>query len=359
VITPADASGLFTPPVNRLQTLTGYVKTHTYGIEGEFALSSELQFPSFEGAFYALGIYEIINAPGIDPSINMSHHYRWLASMQARPTFAPGHGGFTLDITTVAGLSNTHFSAVALETGNQLHRINTTALGVWVDQVHVNNTPTWGWTNTSQPTIVSTSLVVEILDIANALTNISNESALIDWILDCQNSTGGFGIRANDTSPSLMTTYYAVSALDRLGELDSLDEAAIRDYVLNHQLPDGGFATVGSDPDLASTYWALETLLLVSNLSSVTNTTGISQWIIGLQQTDGGFSRLPGESSSYLASSFYAVSILYTLDLSIGLTSWVPWDTFNLSVPEILFITLAVILVLGIILLVRRIQQID
>ncbi|MHA2060061.1 MAG: prenyltransferase/squalene oxidase repeat-containing protein, partial [Candidatus Ranarchaeia archaeon] len=259
----------------------------------------------------------------------------------------------------LANLPDTSSAATALEMGNQLHRINTTALGVWVEQIQINGTPTWGWTNASQPTIVSTSLVVEILDIADALTNIPNEPLLLDWILDCQNSTGGFGIRANDTTPSLMTTYYAVTALDRLGELDLIDTTAIRDYVLTHQLVEGGFASVGSDPDLTSTYWALETLQIVSDLSSVTNTTGISQWVLGLQQTDGGFSRLPGESTSYLASTYYAVSILYTLDLSLGLTALVPWDAFILSVPEILFIVLIVILVVGVILLVRRIQQID
>ncbi len=359
IVAPVEADGLFSPQLNRLQSLTAYVKTHAYGEEGEIALSPDTLIPSFEGSFFALATFETITAPLIDPSINMSFYYRWVSSNHITTTFAPGYGGFSFNVGSPATLIDTYYGTKTLALSDQLHRINKTALGVWVNQVQVNGTPTWGWTNTSQPSVVTTSFVIEILDAADALGSIPDQNALISWILDCQDPTGGFGIRANDTTPSLMDTYYAITALQRLDALDSVNVSSVRDFVLTYQLPDGGFASVGDDPDLASTFWAIETLQVVSDLSDVHSTSLISNWIISLQQPNGGFSRFTNETNTYLASTFYSVHILYSLGITADLANIPPWEVVGLDVTELVVIAAVIIVVISVIYLIKRIQKLD
>ncbi|MHA1917019.1 MAG: prenyltransferase/squalene oxidase repeat-containing protein [Candidatus Ranarchaeia archaeon] len=357
LIKPVDATQLFTPPQTRQQALVSFVKTHTYGSEGEISIAPELDIPSLKAAYYSLEIFETIGATYIDPTINISSYSSWVASLQSRTSFSPSYGGFTYNIEHESNLENCYYGTKALGPYNQLHRLDKNTLAAWFDHVQITSIPTWGWTNISEPTISTNSFVIEVLYDTNKLGNLTTYTNLTNWILDSQNSNGGFGIRANETSPSLMNTYYAILSLDHLESLTSINTTLVTEYVLSHQLEDGGFASEGEELDLASTYWAIETLSILDNLSSVENSTNILNWLLELQQEEGGFSYYKDSSYSYLSSSFYVVKILSGLDFISYLSAAAPWESLIFSISEILILTLIGLFIVGIVFIVYKVKK--
>lgn len=154
------------------------------------------------------------------------------------------------------------------------------------------------------------------------LNDIPNRTKTISYIISRQNDDGGFQIGNDlynlgmyfptyaDTIESLLiptdscmeSTFWAISALQKLGALNSANLTSLRHWVNTAQNPDGGYAlTVGSHSDLVSTYHAISITSRLRFLEPMSKMSAI-EFLKSAQSPDGGYSLIPA-LSTYLEFS--------------------------------------------------------
>ena len=110
--------------------------------------------------------------------------------------------------------------------------------------------------------VTATAAAILALDVLDRLNDLQDLQSVRDWILDRQVITpiadeyvGGFteSYKTNDTN--LVSTYYALSALDKLGAIDGHVNASIAiEFVINCQAADGAWALTPGYEDGETTY---------------------------------------------------------------------------------------------------------
>jgi hypothetical protein len=177
-----------------------------------------------------------------------------------------------------------------------------------------------------------------------------------NWILQCNNSDGGYGGNSS-LSSTILTTYYAVDLIDSLGDVNDLDDKiATLNYLNSFYISNpsdvnnfGGYLPDNSAENalLSSTYFCVKAINLLDPSQKKYATTN---WVLSHQNfQDGGFSdhSTTGEPElSSISTSYYAFSILLTFDAINLLNSEIFMVEFN-------YIILIVVLsVIGIIILI-------
>jgi len=132
-------------------------------------------------------------------------------------------------------------------------------------------------------------MVIDLLHDLDALSSINKTSA-IEWLLACEDLNGGFGAYPGYGS-TLEYTFYAVKALKLLGAEDRINVNGLIKFVTEKQEPDGGWKFVYSQPtELYGCFLAVESLAAIDSINSV-DITKVANYIIGCQNEDGGFWR--------------------------------------------------------------------
>ena len=152
-------------------------------------------------------------------------------------------------------------------------------------------------------------------NISRWLPNPDNTTA---WILSCQEGNA-FKLSPDSLVPGITATAAAIMALDLLDQLSSRpDLQGMKDWILARQLEEplsgqfvGGFAEGinTNDTNLVSTYYAiraLDSLVAVDEL----NTTAAVGFILSCQANDGSWGFTPGLPAGAIASIQYAIESL-------------------------------------------------
>jgi prenyltransferase beta subunit len=189
----------------------------------------------------------------------------------------------------------------------------------------VQSTGGFSPSNTStNANLISTFFIYNIFTLINEpIENqpVENQTIHKNWVLSCNNTDGGYG--GNQTlSSTLLTTYYAIYLVEKLGEVSDLaNQTGTLNYLKSFYINDpnnlenfGGYLpdAFAKNSLLSSTYYCVEGIKLID--SSELNKANTINWVLNHQNfQDGGFSDHDEENDQKLSSisaSYYAFEIL-------------------------------------------------
>lgn len=175
--------------------------------------------------------------------------------------------------------------------------------------------------NSKTVNIISTYYALALHTLVNK--SIETRDIHEKWILACQNSDGGFG-GTKSASSSIVSTYYAVSALKILYSLSKYEALALTAEYLNKTFIDnqiytgnyGGYLPYknANFALLSSTYFCSKAIALINESKLENKKVKTTNWVLDRQNSfDGGFidnyeSSEPAYSS--VKSSYYAYETL-------------------------------------------------
>ncbi|MFW9832020.1 MAG: prenyltransferase/squalene oxidase repeat-containing protein [Candidatus Thorarchaeota archaeon] len=223
--------------------------------------------------------------------------------------------------------------------------------------------PNGGFVKTSGDTtayVVSTYRAIRSLEIFGAQPlNVGNAISFLQGI---QNSDGGWGGFIGDTS-DVTNTYRAIRGLNILSS-QSLNPSLAITFLQSSQNLDGGFRRSQFDivrPNNIShtiyTYSAVRALYILG--APPLNLNGLQDFLISVQNVDGGYAEHPGFTSN-IAYTFVSVYLLSNLDLYSQITSATTPTNTNLpppfQLPEelLLYLGLGLVVIASIIVVLLR-----
>ena len=174
----------------------------------------------------------------------------------------------------------------------------------------------------SSPSMSSTYFVYNTyILIEETFPNISVHK---NWILQCNNSDGGYGGNKS-LSSTILNTYYATFLLSEIGTIDDLvDKNQTFAYLNSHYVSNPSDVTNfgGYMPDplskntlLSSTFYCVASISLIDD--TILNNTQTSQWVLSRQNfQDGGFGDKSEGTTQLLSSvltTYSAFRVLSTL----------------------------------------------
>ncbi len=142
----------------------------------------------------------------------------------------------------------------------------------------------------------------------------------IDYITDTfSEKEGGFGFRPQ-SNPRIKYTYYGILALRALGKTIS-NPKDIVNFILQSEVDTGGFGQIPGAhfSYLTHTYWALKSLNLLGHFYPIKfNKTKLIEWLKGLENPKTGMYRNSQTGEDSIISTFRAVEILKLFDVAIN-----------------------------------------
>ncbi|NHI93024.1 MAG: hypothetical protein EAX96_11020 [Candidatus Lokiarchaeota archaeon] len=194
----------------------------------------------------------------------------------------------------------------------------------------------YGANQNSPATLISTFYGLMALNLYD--TSIDDENLII-WLKEKQNlipSSIDFGGFSTDGSSSnLWDAFSAIASLSILQDFGGVLLSPLIDWIAscqnlnNYHDQYGAFSSTPENTDysLVNTYAAIACLsILGSYYLNQINLDATINWILKLQNEDGGFSNLYGGGGSSLSSTYFAACILDLLDLNVLVSDPVPWD---------------------------------
>ncbi|MHA1480635.1 MAG: prenyltransferase/squalene oxidase repeat-containing protein [Candidatus Thorarchaeota archaeon] len=210
-------------------------------------------------------------------------------------------------------------------------KINKTSALVYINKTQ-SETGGFGIHEDESPNMLSTfyslySLIYLVSDaeIEQSLdTWLWNETATIEWILSCREGDV-FKLSPVSEIGSLAATSAAIMALDLLNSLSSISDLEnIQNWIVDRQVMTletgsfvGGFeeSYLTNDTNILSTYYALEALDTLGVMNLI-NASAAAQFIVDCQAVDGAWGLVPGQSTGELYYAALAFQSLRLLDES-------------------------------------------
>lgn len=248
---------------------------------GGFYLYDGAQNASLTATFLAIQTLHKINetfAVDYNIVVNFTARHQRLNETDYPITF----GGFADTIDANATVAATYY-ALELYGDEDIYapyisEINASIIAPWLNSCQVlspTNSPSYGgFMNSPDSTvsdIQSSFMAVRCLEILDELDTI-NQAALLQFVLSCyQNNTnypnylGGYSATPDDIVSTQLATYYALRILLILDEENQIQVDDTASWVISKQTDDGGFSDSAEGSGLAlQTYWAISTLALLN-----------------------------------------------------------------------------------------------
>ncbi|KRY36575.1 Geranylgeranyl transferase type-2 subunit beta [Trichinella spiralis] len=145
------------------------------------------------------------------------------------------------------------------------------------------------------------------LDIANSLDKV-NAQDVIEFVLSCQHSNGGFSSSV-DNDPHLLHTLSAVQILTLYNCTNLMNIDGVVEYVKKLQQEDGSFAgDEWGEIDSRFSFCAVATLSLLNRLNDIDVRKAVG-FVLKCRNFDGGFGTRPG-SESHAGQVYCCVGVL-------------------------------------------------
>ncbi|RDE11673.1 MAG: hypothetical protein C4K48_11040 [Candidatus Thorarchaeota archaeon] len=233
-------------------------------------------------------------------------------------------GPVTVEMTYMGMILHQKLKAQSDYPGINAIDINTTSLLIYVNRTQSANGGFSSKPNITTD-IVSTYQALAILDLLdeynsslNAWDWLVNETATIAWIDECRQGDA-FKLSPESYTSSLTATAAGIMALNYFQNVLSIPGLqAANSWILERQMleadsPDftGGFEEGNgtADANLVSTYYALKALELTGAFASV-NESAVSDFILNCQAVDGSWGYVPGEEVGSLVYAGQACELL-------------------------------------------------
>ena len=324
-----------------------------YYLQPQEALAKNKE--NLEATYFAVKAISLLE-PLRRTDINTTAMADWVASLQETSSGSEKYGGFSImkyyPPTTDAAM----YGVSILELIERLDKMDKVGLSQWLNRTWTNNSFTEMpcTKNSSQvATLFSTYSAVVALSKIGYLGNY-NKTAIVAWVLNHQelNKTspfyGSFYMFENDTYPTILSTYIAIETLKTLKALDTLNQTqknALLSWLnqLKTETLYGYRDALNGTVNIYSVYMALSVVSLFEPLSEKLNSSCV-EWVLSLQNTDGGFGYTAG-AASYLMPTAYAILTLNLFNAIDTMNTQVPWELGGLTFVQI--ITIAVVAIIG------------
>ncbi len=196
-------------------------------------------------------------------------------------------------------------------------------------------------------------------------TDLTNNS-LSTWLIGRQNtndSSEGYGGFATDgTSSNMWATWAAMGSIARLKSINNITVEPLVSWLnssqnLNIYEEDyGAFSSKPEESDYSvlSTYTAIYSLIqLGTTYLSRINLNSVLNWLLNLQNEDGGFRLNSFDAASSLSASYYVFSILNLLGKRSLLDNDVPWEA-GFQLPLWAWILIGIAIAILVILAIKK-----
>jgi prenyltransferase beta subunit len=208
--------------------------------------------------------------------------------------------------------------------GTESYDINATANLYWINTTQTESGGFSSEAGV-YPDLISTAYAlrsIRIIDTLYPLENawdwFLNETATVEWIESCKDGDA-YKLSPISDRASVSATAAAVMAYTALDPVSSVPGAgSIQSWLVTRQVLEydesdsvGGFeeANGTADPNLLSTYFALSAMEILNTLSTI-NATAAETFILNCQSEDASFGIIPGLSTGKLIYSGYACEML-------------------------------------------------
>jgi len=188
-------------------------------------------------------------------------------------------------------------------------------------------------------TMASTYFAFKIYDL---LGRDYNKLITQNWIRSCQNIDGGYG-GSNDSSSTILNTYYAIFIMDEIRDVDDLfgkDSTInyLKSFFEDNENDLGNYGGYYPDRDaentmISSTFYCIKGISLIDD-GELEDEDETLEWILNRQNfKDGGFKDIDDGSEqkySSVVNSYYALEIINLLDAdSVSLNEEIFMVEFN------------------------------
>ncbi|MFX1481570.1 MAG: prenyltransferase/squalene oxidase repeat-containing protein [Promethearchaeota archaeon] len=200
--------------------------------------------------------------------------------------------------------------------------INATANAFWINKTA--DSGGFATKQGESPDIISTYYALASFRIIDGIYGINawdtyvNETATTEWIESCRVGDS-YLLSPNSDLTSVTATaaavlaYHAIDPLTLVPGASNVQTWLVNRQVLNFEVTEfeGGFeeGVNTDDPNLVSTYFALSALNALNAVPSV-NSTAVKSFILNCQSEDGSWAQIPGMSTGSLLNSAYACQLL-------------------------------------------------
>ena len=210
--------------------------------------------------------------------------------------------------------------------GTDEYDINQTANAFWINKT--SDSGGFGIANDAYPDLVSTyyalaslRIIDQMFPLEDAWDTYVNESATIEWIESCRDgdvymlSPVSDGRSVTATAAAVLA-YYAINPVTLVPGASSIQTWLLNRQILEYPEPEfiGGFeeGNATNEPNLVSTYFALSALDTLNAIPSI-NATAAESFILNSQSSEGSWGLVPGVSKGSLLYSAYACQALNML----------------------------------------------
>ncbi len=206
--------------------------------------------------------------------------------------------------------------------------INATANAFWINRT-ISEEGGYGTEVEANPDLVSTfyalaslRIIDQMYQLENAWNTYVNETAVIEWIESCREGEAyklnPFSERTSVTATAAaVLAYNAIDPLTTVPASSSVQSWIQARQVLEYDMPEfvGGFeeGNATEDPNIVSTYFALKALDTLNALTPI-NETAAETFILNCQSADGSWGNVPGQDMGSLVYSAYACQMLNILN---------------------------------------------
>lgn len=124
------------------------------------------------------------------------------------------------------------------------------------------------------------------------IENLTSRSKIVEYIMKCYNTDGGFGSIPGGESHNAFT-FCCLSSLRSLGGIESFGASDISRFISLRQKENGGLSgRIGKKEDVCYSFWAYSSLLLLGRENRI-NEAKLKEFILSCQSQKGGFSDRP------------------------------------------------------------------
>lgn len=213
------------------------------------------------------------------------------------------------------------------------YEINVTANAFWINKT-VSEAGGYSDFKESNENMMSTyyalasyRILQNMYPLENVWTTYVNETAVLTWIESCRDGDS-YKLSPESSRTSVSATAAAVLAYEAIDPASTIPGvASVQSWLVDRQVSDyqepeyiGGFeeGNATDEPNIVSTYFALSALNSMTALSNV-NATSVVSFILNCQATDGSWGNSPGFAEGSLLFSAYVCQMLNMLDTDSAL----------------------------------------
>ena len=128
--------------------------------------------------------------------------------------------------------------------------VNETAVLAWIDSCRDGDSYKLS-PDSSRTSVSATAAAILAYEAIDPISSVPGQSNVQSWLLDRQvlehdgpEFVGGFEEGNSTDEPNILSTYYALSALDSLNALTNINETAAQSFILNCQAADGSLGNI-------------------------------------------------------------------------------------------------------------------